>query len=89
MANYNTYKVVKGDTLSKIAQRFGTTASEIQKANSALIKNVNRLSVGWVLKIPISEPPKDYAAIGKQYETALRDVRNLPSVKKLCTMLEG
>lgn len=36
---------------------------------------------------PTAKPTKDYAAIGKQYETALRDVQNLPSVKKLMEML--
>lgn len=83
------YTVVKGDTLSKIALKFGTTVSAIQKANSKLIKNVNVISVGWVLNIPVPKPSKDYAAIGKQLETAVADVQNLPSVKKLFSMMEG
>lgn len=94
--SYKKYTVVKGDTLSKIAQKHKTTVVAIQNANKAKIKNVNKISVGWVLNIPVSEPSesvakpsKDYEAIGKQYETALRDVRNLASVKKLFSMTEG
>lgn len=50
-----TYKVKRGDTLGKIAQKFLGRASrypEIVKANKSKIKNPNRLKVGWVLKIP-------------------------------------
>ena len=39
MAEYKTYKVVWGDTLSEIAQRYGTTVSYLAKLNN--IKNVN------------------------------------------------
>lgn len=45
-----TYKVVSGDTLSKIAQKFGTTYQEIAKLNG--ISNPNVIQVGQVLKIP-------------------------------------
>ena len=44
-----TYKVVKGDTLSGIAKRYGTTVSALAKLNN--IKNVNRIYVGQVLYI--------------------------------------
>ena len=95
MATQN-YTVKKGDTLSGIAAKYKTTVNAIQKANPDKIKNVNVIQVGWVLKIPVSNtskpsvtatPSKDYAAIGKQYETALKDVQNLPSVKKLLDMM--
>lgn len=93
---YKKYTVKKGDTLSEIAQKFGTTVKAIQAANKSKITNVNLIGVGWVLNIPVSEPSesvpkpsKDYRAIGKQYETALNDVRNLASVKKLLSMTEG
>lgn len=49
MAQYKTYTVVKGDTLSEIAVRFGTTVSYLAKLNN--IKNVNLIYVGQVLKI--------------------------------------
>lgn len=44
-----TYTVEKGDTLSAIAESFGTTVSAIQKENK--IKNVNLIYVGQKLKI--------------------------------------
>ena len=49
MAEYKTYKVVWGDTLSGIAKRYGTTVSYLAKLNN--IKNVNLIYVGQVLKI--------------------------------------
>lgn len=49
MATYKTHKVVKGDTLSEIAQKYGTTVSYLAKLNN--IKNVNLIYVGQVLKI--------------------------------------
>lgn len=78
-----TYVVNKGDNLEKIANRYGVTVSDIQKANSSLIKDVNKIKVGWVLTIP----EKSNDAFKKQFETALKDIEKLPSVKKLCEML--
>ena len=44
-----TYKVKSGDTLSEIAQKFGTTVSKLATLNN--IKNVNLIYVGQILKI--------------------------------------
>ena len=49
---YVTYTVQKGNTLSAIAKKHGCTVAEIIAANSDLIKNPNRIHVGWQLKIP-------------------------------------
>ena len=49
-ADYITYTVVKGDTLSKIASRYGTTYQELAKLNGIL--NPNVINVGQKLKIP-------------------------------------
>ena len=49
MASYETYTVVKGDTLSGIASRFNTTVAYLAKLNN--IANVNLIYVGQVLKI--------------------------------------
>ena len=49
MATYKTYTVVRGDTLSGIARRYGTTVSYLAKLNN--IRNVNLIYVGQVLKI--------------------------------------
>ncbi|GAA0352421.1 hypothetical protein GCM10008932_01730 [Alkalibacterium iburiense] len=43
------YVVKSGDTLNRIAQQYGTTASKIASLNN--IQNVNRISVGQVLAI--------------------------------------
>lgn len=44
-----TYKVKSGDTLSEIAQKFGTTVSNLASLNN--IKNVNLIYAGQTLKI--------------------------------------
>lgn len=43
------YVVKKGDTLSEIALKYGTTVNNIAKKNN--IKNVNKIYIGQVLKI--------------------------------------
>ena len=45
------YRIVRGDTLSQIAQRFGTNAYAIQSLNSQLIKNIDVIKEGWVIRI--------------------------------------
>lgn len=45
-----TYTVVKGDNLTKIAKRYGTTVAAIAELNG--IENPNKIKVGQVLKIP-------------------------------------
>ncbi|MCC6930566.1 MAG: LysM peptidoglycan-binding domain-containing protein [Gemmatimonadaceae bacterium] len=50
-----TYTVVKGDTLSGIAKHHYGDASkwkEIFEANRDVIKNPDRIQIGWVLKLP-------------------------------------
>lgn len=48
-----TYMVKRGDTLSKIASKYGTTYQELARINN--IKNPNLIHVGQVLKISCSE----------------------------------
>jgi len=45
-----TYRVKKGDTLSKISKHFRVSINKIAKANN--IKNTNKIFVGQVLCIP-------------------------------------
>jgi LysM repeat protein len=49
-----TYTVVKGDTLSAIAKKYGITLQELLKANPQ-IKNQNLIKVGQVINIPGKE----------------------------------
>ena len=48
-AAYHTVK--RGDTLSAIASRYGTSVSAIQKLNGSLIRNVNLIQVGWKIRV--------------------------------------
>lgn len=47
---YETHTVVPGDTLGKIAKKYGVTVAEIAELNN--IENINVISAGSVLKIP-------------------------------------
>ena len=54
-AEAQTYTVVKGDSLSKIAQRFYGDAAQwkrIYEANRDQIKNPDLIQPGWSLRIP-------------------------------------
>ena len=60
------YVVRSGDTLSKIASRFGTTTQELVKLND--ISNPNLIYVGEILKIPVINSVKSGAS-SKQYQS--------------------
>ena len=47
-----TYTVRRGDTLSRIASRFGTTTRVLMSLNN--IRNANQIRVGQVIKLPAS-----------------------------------
>ena len=49
----NTYTVQRGDSLYSIAQKFGTTVSEIRALNNL---TSNTLQIGQVLRLPSSTP---------------------------------
>lgn len=51
-----TYTVVKGDTLSEIAVRFGTTVAKLAELND--IDNVDLIFIGQVLKLTGTAPEK-------------------------------
>lgn len=48
----NTYKVVAGDSLYSIAQKYDTTVDELKKLNNL---TSNTLSIGQILKVPSEE----------------------------------
>ena len=49
---YDRYIVQKGDTLIKLARKYGCTVAEIVAANSDLIKDAHWIYPGWELRIP-------------------------------------
>lgn len=86
-----TYVIQKGDTLSKIAKRFGTTVAKLQEVNGTILSDPDRIQVGWVLTIPKQEAPsetlRDYEAIGRAVVNCLEDIRNLESYQELKKVL--
>ena len=46
------YEVVKGDSLSKIGQKYGVSWKEIFELNKDKIKDPDLIQPGWKLKIP-------------------------------------
>jgi bacteriocin-like protein len=46
------YQIVRGDTLGKIARRYGTTAERIKAVNTT-IHNLNDITAGYYIYIPV------------------------------------
>lgn len=74
------HTVKRGDTLSSIAARYGSTVSRIAQANN--IKNVNLINVGQVLEIPVETP-----TINVALKQCLTDIEKLDSFKQLQSLL--
>lgn len=89
MANFKNYTVKKGDNLWKIAvEQLGDGARypEIVALNGITSQTV--IHAGDVLKIPVSKPSKPvseshYEKLGRAFEKAIKDIKNLESVKTL------
>lgn len=79
-----SHTVIKGDTLWGIANKYGSTVEAIRTANPDKIRNDNIIYVGQVLLVPISEGSD---AFETAFRTAIKDIQNLASVKKLLAML--
>ena len=83
-----THTVKKGETLNKIATFYNVSVKDLQRANANLIKNVNKIQTGWKLTIPTSNSnSKGFEEIGRQFQKALNDIRNVSSVEKLVEMI--
>jgi len=60
----STHKVKKGDTLSAIAKRMGTTIKALMAANPS-IKNANMIRIGQTIKGPIGSTTNPYKGTKK------------------------
>ena len=76
------HRVTRGDTLSEIAMRYGTTVREIARLNPH-IKDVNKIRVGEKIDIPSSTgkeiPLKDYSPIDY---SMLSSKPSIPSIEE-------
>lgn len=75
-----TYTVKAGDTLTKIAKRYGTSVSALVSLNA--IKDPNKIKTGQRIQIPTKET--DFQQL---VENVLKDVENLPSFQQLMNRL--
>lgn len=89
--NTEVYKVVSGDTLSKIAQKYGTTYQYLAQINN--IPDPNKIYIGQVLKVPANENTvkkeitytvaagDTLTAIAKKYNTTVAYIQNKNNIK--------
>lgn len=71
------YKIKKGDSLSTIAKRNGTTLKKLAQLNG--IRNANKIKVGQVIKIPntsksVSSPDRSFDALPYSIKSALNAI---------------
>ncbi len=53
-----TYTLAAGDTLESVGKQWGLTGRQLQKYNKFTNKQVKRLQIGQVIKIPPATPGK-------------------------------
>jgi len=84
------HKVVKGETMLKIAAKYKTTPQEIMKLNP-IVKDAGHIEIGWELKIPVVKPAKiieytvlagdNLTRISKMYNSSIEEIVSLnPSI---------
>ena len=79
------YKIKSGDTLSKIARKFGLRSwRDIMRANRDTIKNPNRIRAGQIIKIPGSSKSSKQAK--KFFDFSKAPVQNKSKLKKSISM---
>ena len=81
----NTYKVVAGDNLYSIANKYNTTVDELKKLNNL---TSNNLSIGQILKVPTSnvleyivKKGDNLYSIANKYGVSVKDIMNLNNLK--------
>lgn len=69
----SSYTVQSGDTLSRIATRFGTTVAHLQSLNN--ISNPNLIRVGQVLRVPGGSTSTTVSTTGNAAQDAIRQAQ--------------
>lgn len=75
--HFVNYKVVKGDTLNKIAKSFGLTTDKLAQFNPDTVTNINKIAVGQLLRHPVKDAASTTPS-GKTYTVITGD--NLYSI---------
>lgn len=95
-ANYITYKIKKGDTLSEIAKKYGTTVSTLASINN--IKDVNKIYAGNTLKIPTNNSSyieytikrgDTLSEIAEYYGTTVKKLQSINGIKNANKIYAG
>ena len=93
---YITYKIKKGDTLSEIAKKYGTTVSTLASINN--IKDVNKIYGGDTIKIPTTNSSyieytikkgDTLSEIAKKYGTTVKKLQSINGIKNANKIYAG
>lgn len=93
---YITYKIKKGDTLSEIAEYYGTTVSTLASINN--IKDVDKIYAGNTLKIPTNNSSyieytikkgDTLSEIAKEHGTTVKKLQSINSIKNANKIYAG
>ena len=93
---YITYKIKKGDTLSEIAKKYGTTVSVLASINN--IKDVDKIYAGNTLKIPTNNSSyieykikkgDTLSEIAKEYGTTVKKLQSINGIKNANKIYAG
>lgn len=95
-ASYITYKIKKGDTLSEIAKKYGTTVSILASINN--IKDVDKIYAGDTIKIPTNNSSyieytikkgDTLSEIAKKYGTTVKKLQSINGIKNANKIYAG
>lgn len=98
---YGTYRVVSGDVLSRIANKFGLTTKEIALFNG--LKNITTLRIGQKLKLPFDQTMVDafnaaqytvvegdtLLSIAKKFNVSAKEIVKFNKIKDATTVRKG
>ena len=76
--SYSTYRVKRGDTLGKIAYRYGTTIANLKRINNL---RSSRIIAGKTLKVPRNPSSKKWIAHNVQRGDTLSEIADTYKVK--------